>query len=376
MESRDRLIDLGVVVAVLWFTLAQFGSQGFGQYTDIATDPDGLGFAIILVAVLPLLWRRRAPFAVLLATLAPSIALVALGYAIHAHVAPAVALYSFAARPERGRVGPVLATAAAGYAALVAVEIAVFPFELEDYVIPALIWIGAWLIGDRRRIARLRAVDERERAQRERQLAVADERASLARELHDSAGHAINTILVQAGAARVLRERDPERSRVAIETIEELARETLGDIDRIVGTLRDESEADRAPLPGVDQISALVERQRASGLDVELRVEGDPGRSVPVAVDQAAYRIAQESLTNAARHGGGSAAMVIRRGPDALDLTVSNPVAAEQPTRPGGGRGVAGMRERAKLLGGSLQAVRDGSRFHVTARLPYDRGPE
>jgi signal transduction histidine kinase len=366
-------VDLAVVAVVLWFTLAQFGSRGFGEYEDSATAPDALGFSLVLLAVLPLFWRRRAPFAVLLATLAPSLALAALGYGVHVHVAPAAALYALAARPERGRVWPVLATAVAGYVALVVVELVASSFSAEAYIIPACIWTGAWLVGDRRRVGRIRAAEEQERAQREQELVVAEERARIARELHDSAGHALNTILVQAGAARLLRERDSERSAQAVETIEELARETIEDIDRIVGTLRDGGETDRAPLRGVDQIPALVERQRASGLDVRLRIDGDPGRGVPTAVDRAAYRIAQESLTNAARHGGGTAAMTVRRAPDALELTVRNPVGSSAPTRPGGGRGIAGMRERAKLLGGSLEAGRDGTEFHVRARLPYDR---
>jgi signal transduction histidine kinase len=225
-------------------------------------------------------------------------------------------------------------------------------------------------------VALLRAAEEREHQRSEQDLAVAEERARIARELHDSAGHAINTILVQAGAARVLRERDPEGSRVAIETIEEVARETLGDIDRIVGLLREESEAARAPLPGVDQIPALAERVRAGGVAVELSDDGDSGRALPRAVDQAAYRIAQESLTNAARHGAGAIEVLVRRGPEALELTVVNPVAAGAATRTGGGRGIAGMRERAKLLGGSLEAGRDGGRFRVQARLPYDRAGE
>jgi signal transduction histidine kinase len=374
--SRDRWIDLVVIVVVLWFTLAQFGSQGFGEYKNEATEPDGLGFTFVLLAVLPLFWRRRAPFGVLLATLAPSLALAAFGYGVHAHIAPAAALYTFAAQPARGPIWPVAAVAVVGYAALVVVEAITVPFSLEDYLIPVLIWGGAWLVGDRRRVALLRAADERERQQSEQELAVAEERARIARELHDSAGHAINTILVQAGAARVLRERDPEGSRVAIEAIEEVARETLEDIDRIVGLLREESEAARAPLPGVDQIPALAERVRAGGVAVELSDDGDSGRALPRAVDQAAYRIAQESLTNAARHGAGTVEVVVRRGPDALELTVVNPVSAGPATRVGGGRGIPGMRERAKLLGGSLEAGRDGGRYRVHARLPYDRASE
>ncbi|HEX2409779.1 MAG TPA: histidine kinase [Solirubrobacteraceae bacterium] len=151
-----------------------------------------------------------------------------------------------------------------------------------------LIWAGAWLIGDRRRVLRARVADQVDHARREHEVVVAEERARIARELHDSAGHALNTILVQAGAARVLRERDRERSAQAVATIEDLARETIEEIDRIVGLLRDDREMDRSPLPGIDQIPALVERQRAGGLDVHLTIEGTPDRQPPTSVSSAA----------------------------------------------------------------------------------------
>jgi signal transduction histidine kinase len=171
----------------------------------------------------------------------------------------------------------------------------------------------------------------------------------------------------------VLRERDSERSAQAVATIEDLARETIEEIDRIVGLLREDREIDRSPLPGIDQIPALVEAQRAGGLDVHLTIDGEPSRPPPTPVSRAVYRIAQESLTNASRHGTGAAAIAIQLGPDALELTVANPVSTHVEPRPGGGRGIAGMRERAKLLGGTLRAGRNGSRFELHAQLPYRR---
>ena len=178
---------------------------------------------------------------------------------------------------------------------------------------------------------------------------------------------------MQAGAARVLRERDSERSARAVATIEDLARETIEEIDRIVGLLREDAEMDPAPLPGIDQIPALVERQRTGGLDVYLTIDGEANGRPPTPVSRAVYRIAQESLTNASRHGTGSAAIAIQLGPDALELRVANPISTHVEPRHGGGRGIAGMRERAKLLGGSLEAGRNGSRFELHARLPYSR---
>jgi signal transduction histidine kinase len=372
--TRELAIDVAVVVFVLWFTLAQVGSQGFGDYQDVATEMDGLGFALSLVAALPLLWRRHAPWSVFAITLAASIALVSLGYGLHVAAGPAVGIYTLATRAERGPIWPLLAISLAGYAALATIAGIKLESSVEDYLIPGAFWIGAWLLGDRRRTRRIQEAEERERAQREQELTIAEERARLARELHDSAGHAINTILVQAGAARLLQERDPERSREALAAVEDVARETLADIDRIVGALREGEPAELAPLPGANGIADLVERHRAAGFDFSLRLEGGRTRAIPQPVDGAAYRIAQEALTNAARHGTGSAEIVLERGAERLELTVTNPVRADDGDAPmGGGRGILGMRERAALLGGTLEAGRERGRFRVHAVLPYDR---
>jgi signal transduction histidine kinase len=371
---RDRVVDVAVVLGVLAFSVLQLVlGGGFGDFADETADPDGLSFALVLLSALALLWRNEHPRAVLVATLGLSLALAAMSYGVHAPAAPAVALYAFAVRPRPGRSSPVLAIAVAGWVALVLIEIAVTPYGVPDYSLAGLIWAGGWLIGDRRRALRAHVADQLDDARREHELVVAEERARIARELHDSAGHALNTILLQAGAARVLRERDSERSAQAVATIEDLARETIEEIDRIVGLLREDAEMDRSPLPGIDQIPALVERQRAGGLDVQLTIDGEPDGRPPTPVSRAVYRIAQESLTNASRHGTGSAAIAIQLGPHALELSVANPVTTHVEPRPGGGRGIAGMRERAKLLGGSLQAGRNGSRFELRAQLPYSR---
>jgi signal transduction histidine kinase len=371
-RARDRVADVAVVSGVLAFSVLQLVlGGGFGDFADVTAGPDGLSFALILVSALALLWRRQHPDAVLLVTLALSLALAALSYGVHAPVAPAVALYSFAVRPRQGPSWPVLLTATAGWVALVLIELAVTPYGVPDYLVPGFIWAGAWLLGDRRRAVRAHLADQLDNARREHDLVVAEERARIARELHDSAGHALNAILVQAGAARVLRERDSERSAQSVATIEDLARETIEEIDRIVGLLREDAEMDRSPLPGIEQIPALVERHRVGGLDVDLTIDGEANGSPPIPVSRAVYRIAQESLTNASRHGTGSAAVEIQVGEDALEVRVANPVTTQGQPRPGGGRGIAGMRERAKLLGGSLQAGRSGSRFELQAQLPY-----
>jgi signal transduction histidine kinase len=372
-RRRAWLIDAGVTLVALWFTLAQYGSRGFGQYQEGATAPDLLGFILVLATVLPLLGRRRYPWPVFAATLAGSVALLALGYGVHAPVAVVFALFTLARDPNRAenRWWGVLAAAAGAFAAVALAETLALSAGPGSYVFLALVLAAALFAGDKARAVGERRAVARERRRREQQLAIADERTRLARELHDSAGHAINTILVQAGAARVLRDSDPERSKAAVDAIEGLARETIEDIDRIVGALREDGPAGRAPMPGIDRIGDLVESQRLAGVEVTLRESGDA--EPPAAVGRAAYRIAQEALTNAARHGSGAVEIEVERGPEATVLTVVNPIEAGGTTRPGGGLGIVGMRERATLAGGSLGAGRTGDRFRLRAVLPYDR---
>ena len=188
--------------------------------------------------------------------------------------------------------------------------------------------------------------------------------------MHDSAGHAINSILIQAGAARLVQDSQPERSREAIATIEAIARESMQDIDAILGGLRNGAPADLEPLPGIDRIAALVERHQAAGLDFSLRDRTSPELRLPPPIDRAAYRIAQEAMTNAARHGTGAAELTLECRDGALTLTVANPVADGATARTTGGHGLTGMRERAALLGGTLDARRVGDRFEVRATLP------
>jgi signal transduction histidine kinase len=235
------------------------------------------------------------------------------------------------------------------------------------------------MIGDQlrqRRRRRLEAAEGLERAEREtareRRLAAAEERTRIARDLHDSAAHAINVILVQAGAARLLQQRDPGAAQAALSTIEDVARETIGEIDHLVRGLREDgAPATVEPPTGLAALDTLVDRHRAAGLALDLRVEGET-RLLPQRLDQAAYRILQESLTNAARHGNGAAEITVHYGAHRLDLTVSNTLPASGPEgTAGGGHGILGMRERASLLGGTLDAGRVGGRFTVRARLPY-----
>jgi signal transduction histidine kinase len=174
---------------------------------------------------------------------------------------------------------------------------------------------------------------------------------------------------VQAGAARLLHARDPERSLQAVGTIEQIARDTIGEIDRLVYALREEPD-DRAVPGHPGAIEELLDRHRADGLRLETELDGAHG-ALPRSVAWAAYRILQESLTNAARHGAGRANVRVRFRSDAVEIDVSNP-AGPPVASATGGHGIVGMRERAALLGGSLETAAEPGLFRLRARLPYD----
>jgi signal transduction histidine kinase len=340
-----------------------------------------LGVVLAGAATLPLLVRRRSPLAVFAATTAASAMINALGYATGPPFGPTVALF-FVASDERtrSRIRETAAVVLGMFAVhLGATALAEEGFPTTSILFGVVVWGTAWVIGDQIAQRRQRLVDLAERAsraerdtRREARLAAAEERTRIARDLHDSAAHAINVILVQAGAARLLQDRDPAAVREALTTIEDVARETIGDIDQLIRGLREDGASEPIEAPtGLAALEALAERHRAAGLDVDVRVAGTRPALAP-RVDQAAYRIVQESLTNAARHGeGGRAAVEIAYGPADLRLTVTNPVGGGGAVATPDGHGILGMRERAALLGGTFEAEAEGGAFRVRARLPY-----
>ena len=381
-RRREILVDLAVAAVVFALSVAILGGRRGGG--EGARDLDALGVALAALSSLPLVARRRAPLLVFAITAAASAVLNALDYPPGPPLGPTIALYFLALTPERTRGPKWLTGAAVGGLFVVhaaATGIADDRFPTVALLFGALVWGGAWVVGDRIRERRARVAELEERArraereaERDRRLAAAEERTRIARDLHDSAGHAINVILVQAGAARLLSREDPAASQAALETIEEVARETIGEIDQLVRALReDDVAAGRSavvePPLGLAALEGLADRHRSAGLDVSVKVHGSR-RPLPPALDRTAFRILQEALTNAARHGDGSAEVDITFGRASLDLEVSNPIAAAR-ARGGAGHGVIGMRERAALLGGTLEARRTNGRFRLHAHLPY-----
>jgi signal transduction histidine kinase len=367
------LLDAGLALGVFAATLALLAARGEGD----AHDLDAVGVALAALASLPLVARRRAPLAVFVVTAGASSILNALGYPPGPPLGATLALFFLASHPEKTRASRWVAVSVVVAFLFVhagAVGIAEDAFPTVPLLAGTLLWGAAWVVGERVRMRRERIASLEERTRRERRLAAAEERTRIARDLHDSAGHAINVILVQAGAARLLAKNDPERARASLETIEDVARETLSEIDHLVRVLRDDDGTGAngeviEPPVGLAALDTLAARHRSAGLAVTVKAHGTR-TALSAGVDHAAYRIVQEALTNAARHGDGSASVEITFGRGALELSVRNPM------RPNGataapGHGITGMRERAVLLGGSLDTSTADNVFSVRARLPY-----
>jgi signal transduction histidine kinase len=338
--------------------LLAHGGLNAGSYHEL----DVRGGLLAALATLPLLvWRQNA-FAVFVVTTLASATLNLLDYPPGPPVGATIALFLFAATSAGAKRRTLAVVGALLAAHIASVGIGESTFPTSAIVFGVLAWTVTLFAGDRVRL-------RRERVERGRRLAAAEERTRIARDLHDSVGHAINVILVQAGAARLLRERDPDRSQAALETIEGVARQTVGEIDALVRTLRDDGNGRVEAQPGLTGLDTLVAQHRLAGLEIKVDREGDR-RPLAATTDQAAYRILQEALTNAARHGAGRAEVKVRYGKEELELTVRNPMRPD--STPKNGHGLIGMRERAQLLGGSLSAGAVGSEFAVDAVLPIE----
>jgi signal transduction histidine kinase len=381
--ARHWLLDGAIALAAFGATVSLL-SHGLGSSGNVRHHLDALGLLFAAASSLPLLVWRRSPLAVFVVASAASAASMARGYPGGPPVGPTIALYLLAA--SRDSRHPWTRQITEIVVLVFCVHILSFGVGHDQVpevqiVFGTLVWGLAWFAGERTRLRRQqlselkqRALRAEQEARRERRLAVAEERARIARDLHDSAAHAINVIAVQAGAARLWQEQDPGRSRAALETIEEVAHRTVGEIDQIVHSLRDEhpAAAPIEPSPSLAAFDSLIAQRGSTGLPVTIETNGEP-RPLGGPVDRAAYRILQEALTNCARHGAGDASVELTYGADALELTVSNAVRADAPVRASvnGGHGLVGMAERAAMLGGELEASRRNGTFSVHARLPY-----
>jgi signal transduction histidine kinase len=377
--ARRYWFDVLVVAGLAWW-LAD--AVAYRHEPDGAQGPLWFDVLAILAFTTPFLARRRYPAGALVA-IAIAIALASFvdGRLItHPFISFVFALalcFRWGMRPAR-------LSSVAGLAFTVGVAAIVtlndprgkFGDFAWDMITFTIAWIIGFAVGDKYRevdeAKERAALAEREREERARR-AVADERARIARELHDVVGHSVSVMTVQASAVRRLLEEDQEKVREALLVVEQTGREALAEMRRMVGVLRHPEEAPAlAPQPSLEQIEKLVQHTREAGLPVVLRIEGEPVQ-LPAGIDLTAYRLVQEGLTNAIKHARAQRAEVlVRYGAGHVELTVSDDGCGEG-DGDGGGHGLVGMRERVTVYGGKLEA---GSRpeggFRLRARLPTE----
>jgi len=355
-----------VVVAfnLLFGTAALIGSYVRGNFA-------WFGIALLLVEVLPLWWRRRFPIAVLALVVCAEVARWALqlsnepsGPAL-VFAVYAVSVYS----PTRERLA--VAGIAIVIIALAIAELLLGQFPISRTLIPAgSTSLVAWVIGDYIRSRRQFFTEMVARHQAAREQAAEEERLRIARELHDVVAHNVSVMAIQAGAARV----SGDSSRQALQSIETTARDTLAELNRLLGVLRKQPDAPLAPQPGLDQLETILRTARDAGLEATLKVTGEQ-QPLPTALDLSAYRIVQEAITNVLKHANASRAEVtVDYQPDKLVVTVSdNGSGATEKVGASTGHGVIGMRERVELFGGELSTGSSSlGGFTVRATLPVN----
>ncbi|WP_126639158.1 sensor histidine kinase [Embleya hyalina] len=376
VRGDSRLLDVLVAGAVAAAVFVPFST---------AADVTVLGFVVNLGTVVPLIWRRRAPFAVTLI-----VAFFATAVSLHdrpgqtLQYGALVAIYTLADRGRHrwqrwGFIGTLTATTPFG-------ALLVKDNNAGQFMFTLLLPVTAFLMGMLARAARERSNALMERSaqlEREREAeaarAAAEERASIARDMHDILAHAVSIMIVQAEAGPVVVRTDPDRAERSFDAIAEAGRDAMEQLRRMLGVLKDDQEQDvgaRAPQPTVDTITQLIEHVDRTHVRVRLVVEGDR-RDLPADADLAAYRIVQEALTNTVKHAGASTAEVrLSWTGDELEITVTDDGRGGGEANPAGwrrgGDGLIGIRERALACGGTAEAgpLPEGG-FRVHARLPY-----
>lgn len=353
-------------------------------YAEVLGNQEPTAFGVILLVVHggSLAFRRLWPLAVL-AVMLVTAAIYTRGLELPVYMlGPGIliAVYTVASAVERQR--SLLALAVVELMMLILIFVGPSFPDYSSVALFALLIGAAWFLGDVVRRWRTAAIQHEQRATelaaaREElaRLAVSEERLRIARELHDVVAHSMTVVALQAGSGRLAGRQDPEAAQRALETIEKSSREALADMRRLVGVLREGEDSLTQPAPGLDDIQRLVEEVGLAGLEVEVSRSGPLDR-VPPGTAVAAYRVAQEALTNVVRHAGvDRAELTLKASDGALVIVVGN----GPPTRPvepieGGGHGISGMEERASLYGGSLAAgSTSNGGYRIEARFPFER---
>jgi signal transduction histidine kinase len=371
--ERDRAFT------VVLFAVAQ---------TEVLVQGGDAPLAVLMVLAagysLPFAWRRAHPLGAVLTVVGSVLFEAVLLNDITDYFVPflGVLLFSYSAGAY--------ADGRAAYIGLVVMAGAVLTVTglsshqvVGDYIFPTAFAIVSWLAG---RALRTRtqlteelheaALREEEAHERAAAVAASEERRRIAREMHDVVAHSVSVMVVQAGGARRILDRDPARAIAAAEQIERTGREALAEMRRLLGILHgDDEHAARAPQPTMASVGALVERAREAGLPVTFEETGTR-RSLPAGLDLAAFRVVQEGLTNAIKYSG-HAETAVRIGWSDAELVLEiadrgpGPAARDGVAADDGGHGLVGMRERVRLYGGELDTGRrEGGGFRIRAKLP------
>lgn len=377
--APGSIIDLAIAVVLAIVAQVQF-------WTGTIYGLAAVQAVLLLAATLPLAWRRKAPVlvaGVISGALGLQAALVKPSDAVGAFLALLLAVFSVAAYGRARRSVLVLGLAVAA----IVYHLHRDPgsrnpfFQVIELAVVGLVMIAGFAVSNRER--RLSAVvrsaaDQEARRGAELERALGEQRLQIAREMHDLIAHGVTVMVLQAGAARHALGRDPEQSRRSLRLVEDTGRETLAELRRLLGVLRAGGEAATAvtPQPSLSQLDDLLANARSAGLDVAASVEIGQ-RHIPPGVDLAAYRIVQEALTNAMKHGGLAPVEVwVALAGDCLDISVTDNGTAGGPVDGPAGHGIAGLRERVAAYGGRLEAGhRAGGGFEVRASLPVSDGP-
>jgi signal transduction histidine kinase len=370
------MVDRGlcVVFAALAVVDVLSGAAGSG-----AAAPTALALGVLIL--LPLV-RRRAPIAAILTWAGVAMMLTAAGGDPYDMTTGFVGLFVYPyAAGAYGEGRRVLLAIPAVWGALSVMALDAENFIAGDIFFPStfgmLFLLAGRAVRSRSRLtaelheAAVRADEAREA---EAGRAVADERRRIAREMHDVVAHSVSMMVVQAGGARRILERDPGRAVAAAELIERTGREALAEMRALLGVLHAEESADYAPQPTLLELDALVERARRAGVPVAVTVDGER-RELPAGLDLAAYRVVQEALTNVVKHAGGAPTEVsVHYRADAVEVRIADRGGGSLNARLGGsGHGLVGMRERVRVYGGELHAGRRrGGGFEVNVRLPLE----
>jgi signal transduction histidine kinase len=364
---RARGFDLLIAVGVGMFAQVEVWTEHL--------HPVWVSCPVALAQSATLAWRRRAPIAVALVVFALVLVETTAGVSLHTPVYPILLVMlvvygtaSYAPWP-RAIVGLAFPLAAMWASIAIATVHGDNYTGISDVAFVSVLVIAPWLVG---RAMHGRLQETRELAVRADR-AAAEERARIARELHDVVSHSVSVMVVQAGAAEEVMKIDAQRAVEPLRAIQETGRQALVELTRLVGLLRDDSEElGLSPQPGLESLGSLVAQVREAGLPVELRIEGEP-RQVPLGVGLSAYRVVQEALTNALKHAGDARATVrVGYGRHAVELEITDDGRGGANGH-GGGHGLAGMRERVSVFGGDFSAgPRPEGGFRVGVRLPTE----